>query len=182
MAEEQIKKRIDLPNEWSEDDLRQAFVLINNIIVERTRNNISSTGKRFPNYSKSYSQSLEFELAGKSRTDPNLTLTGNMLESIQLLEVGTGYIIIGYEAGTEENDKAVWAERENGEENKRGPARKFLGLQDFELEQVIAEINLTRADSAGQDGNDINSNLNDVNTIVQDQFINSIINNTKLGD
>ena len=62
-----------------------------------------------------------------------------MLDSLKIIETGKGFVTIGYDEGTPENDKATWAERTDN-----GPARKFLGVQDTELEQIIAEVNLER--------------------------------------
>lgn len=139
MSEPQKKKRINLPSGLDETDRLKAGRLIIDRILERTANNISSEGKRFPNYSKSYSESLEFKIAGKSQNNPNLRLSGDTLDSLQILENGKGFITIGYKEGTAENDKAVWAERTDN-----GPARKFLGIQDSELELIIAQVNAER--------------------------------------
>lgn len=139
MSEPQKKKRFNLPSDFDSTDRDKAASLIIEKIVQRTTNNIDSEGKRFKNYSEAYSSSLEFKIANKSKNDPNLTLTGDMLNSIQVIDTGPGFITLGYNEGTPENDKATWAERSDN-----GPARKFLGLTDKELEQVIAEVKTDR--------------------------------------
>jgi len=139
MAEPQKKKRINIPIDLDETDRLKVGRLVIDRILERTSKNISSDGNRFPNYSDAYAKSLEFKIAGKSKNDPNLRLTGDMLDSLKIIETGKGFVTIGYDEGTPENDKATWAERTDN-----GPARKFLGVQDTELEQIIAEVNLER--------------------------------------
>lgn len=139
MSEPQKKKRITLPDDFDSTDRTKAAQLIIETIVQRTMSNLDSNGKKFPNYSDEYANSLEFKIAGKSKTDPNLTLTGDMLNSIQVLESGNGYITIGYNQGTPENDKAVWAERSDN-----GPVRAFLNVQDKELETIVAEVRTDR--------------------------------------
>lgn len=139
MSEPQKKKRINLPKNLDETDRLKVGRLAIETIKERTANNTDYTGKRFPNYSESYASSLEFKIAGKSKTDPDLRLSGDMLDSLQIIENGPGYVTIGYNPGTAENDKATWAERTDN-----GPARKFLGVQDSELELIIAQVNAER--------------------------------------
>lgn len=139
MSEPQKKKRIQLPPDFDSTDRVQAAQLIIDTIVTRTMNNIDSNGKRFKNYSESYANSLEFKIAGKSKNDPNLTLSGDMLNSIQLLEQGPGFITLGFNEGTPENDKAVWAERSDN-----GPVRAFLNVQESELQTIIAQVRTDR--------------------------------------
>lgn len=139
MGEPQKKKRIDLPKDFDETDRTLAAQLIIEQIVERTADNRDVNGKRFPNYSSSYANSLDFKIAGKSKGDPNLRLSGDMLDSIQLLDNKPGYITIGYNEGTPENDKAAWAETTDN-----GVARRFLGVSDSELEIIVAKVKTDR--------------------------------------
>jgi hypothetical protein len=139
MSEPQKKKRFNLPRDFDNTDRSKAASLIIDRIVQRTTNNLDSDGKRFKNYSEAYAESLEFKIAGKSKNDPNLTLSGDMLNSIQVIESNPGYVTLGYNEGTPENDKATWAERSDN-----GPARKFLGLTEKELDQIVSEIRTDR--------------------------------------
>lgn len=139
MAEPQKKKRINLPKDFDSTDRARAAELLVTKIIERTNKNIDAEGKRFKNYSSSYANSLDFKIAGKSQNDPNLQLSGDMLNSIQLIESASGYITLGFNEGTPENDKAVWAERSDN-----GPVRKFLDVRPNELAQVIAAVRIER--------------------------------------
>jgi hypothetical protein len=134
MSEPQKSKRIKLPSNLSDNAKRRVGEKVIDFIKNRTLENIDINGKRFANYSESYSKSPEFILAGKSKTDPNLRLSGVMMEELDILEVGNSHITIGYVEGTDSNNKAVWAERSDN-----GPARTFLGILDNHLEPIIKE-------------------------------------------
>lgn len=66
-------------------------------IRERTqRKRIDRNGKAFRKYSKAYSESLEFKAAGKAKGEPNLTLTGDMLGLMDIVDQGRDFITIGF--------------------------------------------------------------------------------------
>lgn len=56
-------------------------------------------------YSKSYSKSLDFIAAGKSKSDVNMSLSGDMMASIDIIKIDGGKVTIGIEA----EDQAVKA-------------------------------------------------------------------------
>jgi hypothetical protein len=135
MSEVQQKVRIEIPNDLDSTDRLKLGRAVVNHILERTANNTDVNGKRFANYSKAYANSLEFKIAGKSKNDPNLRLQGDMLDSLGILEHGPGYVTVGYSAGSQENNKAAWAAASDN-----GPSRRFLGIQEADLEILIADI------------------------------------------
>ena len=111
-------------------------------IKERTRRGEGIGGRSFTGpdgnnrYSESYVSSAEFNAAGKSRSgNVNLTLTGDMLDSLEVIDVTlAGRIVIGFEdvgADGGENDKSVWM-REKG--------YNFLGLSDEELNNIVSQF------------------------------------------
>lgn len=151
MSEPRKDKRFNLPRDFDESDRARAAALIKQRIVERTLDSIDVNGRRFANYSDSYAESFEFKLAGKSKNEPNLVLSGDMLNSIQTLESSTGYVILGFYEGTAENDKATWAERSDN-----GPSRKFLGLKESELELIIAEVRLDKNSLTNEEDPSVN--------------------------
>lgn len=86
-------------------------------------------------YSKSYQSTLEFELYGKSASDVNMTLTGDMLTSINTLDVDGSKVIVGIEG--EQAPKAHGhMTGKNGEVPKM--KREFFGLTRSEFKEVIA--------------------------------------------
>lgn len=100
-------------------------------IRDRTRNGKGIGGKSLGKYSKAYTKHRDFKTADKEPGPVNLTLTGDMLDSIKPLDLFTaGRIVIGLQEGPEA-DKSVWVEEKGYE---------FLGLTDSELEQVLADF------------------------------------------
>lgn len=135
--EPQKKKRIIIPKDFDSASRKLLAKNVIDFIKERTDKSVDVDGKKFHPYSKSYVESDNFQIAGKSKGDVNLRLTNEMMESIELLEDGPGYITIGFEEGTDANNKAVWNERSDN-----GPSRKFVGINDKDLEKVIASTRL----------------------------------------
>lgn len=83
-------------------------------------------------YSQSYIDSADFSIAGKSRTKINLTLTGDMLDSMEVIDITlAGRIVIGF-SDEGANDKSVWM-REKG--------YNFLGLTSEELGRIMSNFN-----------------------------------------
>lgn len=110
---------------------RRIGLEIISFIVDRTKNGEGIGGKQLKKkYSTSYAKTADFRTAGKSPKDVNLTLSGDMLDSIEVLETSTGRIKIGFKPGFE-NDKSVWVEQKG---------YTFLGLTDKELRQVLSDF------------------------------------------
>jgi hypothetical protein len=91
----------------------------------------------FPPYSKIYKQSLDYKIAGKSG-NVNLTLSGDMLIALDVLSHKKGSVVIGYEKGSEENDRAEGniLGSYGGSPNPRR-ARNFLGISDADLATIL---------------------------------------------
>lgn len=111
-------------------------------IRQRTEGNKNNAGKRFPNYSKAYEKSLDFKIAGKSQSDPNLKLTGDMLADLEVLSITGNKLLIGYKNGTESNAKADG--HQTGWQGERpNAARPFLGFESegekSKLKSIIRE-------------------------------------------
>ena len=104
-------------------------------IVERTQNkSLNKDGKKLAAYSKTYRESLDFELAGKTGK-VNLTMTGDMLAALDILEVQRRKATIGIDGETEESDRAHG--HITGANNL--PVRNFLGISNRALARIIAE-------------------------------------------
>lgn len=141
MAEPQQKVRLTVPDNFNESDRIQLGELVIEHILERTSQGLDKDNKSFTPYSKSYSGSRDFKTAGKSKSTVDLKLSGDMLASMSLLDHGTGYITVGYESGTEANDKADWAAASDN-----GPSRQFVGITDKSLELLVKQIAITKED------------------------------------
>jgi hypothetical protein len=100
------------------------------IINQRTSENRAWDGVRFKSYSKEYSESLEFQAAGKSKNDPNLKLTGDMLGLMDVIEEDKATITIGWKDVTE-------AQKAHGHiTGNVGVKRDFFGLNEKEIKRL----------------------------------------------
>ena len=95
----------------------------------------------FPGYSKAYTKSLDFRIAGKSSGNVDLTLSGDMLAAMDVLSSNKNKIRVGFDAGSEENDRAEGNQLGSyGGRPKARRARRFLGLTKSELEQLVDRV------------------------------------------
>lgn len=104
-------------------------------ILERTADNIDKNGKLFRHYSKSYAASDEFKAAKKRRSDPNLELTGSMLNSIRTKPLSRPQISM-FIVGKKNNQKAHG--HINGIPRGGGRVRRdFFGLPKKVEERIM---------------------------------------------
>jgi hypothetical protein len=114
-------------------------------IVDRTRDQqLDKNNKpwKTPTYSESYAKSLDFKAAGKQKGTVNLSLTGDMLDDLKVIEHGPGYIDIGYKpsysgAGKVEGNVIGSYGQPQGRPKL---ARNFLGIEKKELGYLLEEI------------------------------------------
>jgi hypothetical protein len=118
-------------------------------IIERTRRGLGKDARpwkgRASQYSDSYKKSLEFKIGGKSPGKVDLTLSSEMLDSIDLKSQGIGSITIGVDesqgAKAEGNIKGTYGKKSP----IRGKARNFFELSQRELREILADYPITRA-------------------------------------
>lgn len=134
MANVQQKITLSVPNSFNDSQREETARLVINKILERTAKGIDLNGSAFAKYSQSYKDSLDFNIANKT-SKVNLKLSGEMLSDLELLGHNQGFIVIGFEAGSDENDKAKWAA-----DIGNGPSRKFLGISPRDFDSVISEV------------------------------------------
>lgn len=107
-------------------------------IVRRTRElNIDKKGKSLGTYSKEYKKSLVFQIYKEGQRKVDLTLTGEMLESLR--NNATAYTIVIDLEG--ENNRGKAQGHITGKYGKTGRAnpRDFLGLPDKEVDKIFTE-------------------------------------------
>ena len=111
-------------------------------IVARTDKGIDVDGEKFVGYSKAYQDSLNFKIAGKSKGNVNLQLSGDMLAALQVLKQDGNKLTIGFERGTEENAIADGNIRGTYGQQKANSfkSRDFLGISDTELVKIVKTI------------------------------------------
>jgi hypothetical protein len=112
-------------------DRRDIALAIISFIKDRTAEGKGVGGKSFGSYAKNYVRHVDFEIAGKSPGKVDLNLTGEMLGSIQILDITiAGRVVIGILEGAEA-DKAQWM-AEKGYD--------FLGVSEDELELILSDF------------------------------------------
>lgn len=103
-------------------------------MIERTQGGTSRFGKGFRKYSKQYIESDDFKAAGKSRT-PNMTLSGDMLGTIELDTEGGNTVVLGWD----DNEEAAKAHGHIVGANHL-PKRDFFGLTASDIQSVKSEF------------------------------------------
>ena len=129
MAEPKQDVIITIPGNISAADREVLGNEIARFIIERTRKGLDINNRPFKAYSESYKDSIDFDNAGKTNR-VNLTLTGEMLNTVELLSHGLGFVKIGFD-DSESNDKASF-NRQNG--------RDFLGINQKDLNLLISKF------------------------------------------
>lgn len=136
----QQKISLPIPPKTTKDEKIAIADAVIEFIRERTESGKDKNGKKFPAYSKEYVKSLDFKIAGKSKGNVNLTLSGDMLAALKLLSVKEDKIIIGYEAGSDENDRAEGNILGSyGGDPKQSKARDFLGINPKVYTDIVAQ-------------------------------------------
>lgn len=112
-------------------------------IIKDGPKSLATARVNFTPYSKTYIESLDFKIAGKSKGDINLTLSGDMLGALDYLSDKStkGKIVIGYENGSKENgiaDGNIRGTYGHSQPIKKG--RDFLGLTKQELSSILKKF------------------------------------------
>jgi hypothetical protein len=81
-------------------------------------------------YSKSYSKSLDFKAAGKSKNNVNMQLTGDMLGLLDIKKQSGNEITIGWKDSSQ-NPKAY-----NHQTGDTVPRRPFFGVSQSDLKEI----------------------------------------------
>lgn len=103
-------------------------------IKERTDAGNKLGGGKFKKYSKEYIDSLGFKAHGKDKNDVNLRLTGDMLETMDIIAQSRNIVKLGWRDETQ-NAKAF-----NHQTGDTVPARPFFGLSNSEIKALKSEF------------------------------------------
>lgn len=101
------------------------------------REGIVDSYVKFKKYSKSYINSLDFKNAGKSAGSVDLTLSGDLLQSLDVVKDSPSEIVLGFP--DDQNGKADGNIRGTYGKEKPNPdkARNFLGLTQSDFNKII---------------------------------------------
>jgi hypothetical protein len=107
-------------------------------IKDRTAQGLGIGRQVLGKYSQNYKDTREFQIAKSGESKVNLTLTGDMLNSIEILDASiAGRIEIGIDGGFEA-DKAEWVQEKG---------YNFLGVTEAELSDIVSEYQATDEDA-----------------------------------
>jgi len=137
MAQQKVK--ITIPKGYSPQEREALSLEIIDQIVERTKSGKDKNNKNFTGYSEGYKDSFDFKLSGKSKGKVNLSLSGEMLGALTLLNHSSGSVTIGYTKDDGfNNDKAEGNIKGTYGKKKPipGKARDFLGISSSELKNI----------------------------------------------
>lgn len=107
-------------------------------MIDRTQSGKNKNNDPFPSYSKSYKESKEFQIAGKS-SKVNLSLSEEMLNSIKLLSHSDGELTVGFDKNDSRNNGVAEGNIKGTYGNKsplRGKKRDFLGITASDKKEI----------------------------------------------
>jgi hypothetical protein len=139
LTQTEVSQTIDLSKLFGESiskakfkPIREAFgQAVIDLMKERTERGVDIKGKPFKAYSPQYVKSLDFAAAGKSKNKINMTLSGDMLGLLDVVENKKSEIKIGWGSDETENAKAY-----NHNEGDTLPKRAFFGVTEKELQKL----------------------------------------------
>lgn len=132
------RTRIAIPEDLGPDERIEVASEVIGFIKEKaqqeSRGYNPETGRlrRFAPYSKEYAER-------KGQTKVDLTLDDKMLRAMRLLSHKRGSLLIGFENGTTENDKAEGNQLGTYGQSSPipGKARPFLGITGADLKRIL---------------------------------------------
>lgn len=131
--------RVEIPKDYKPVERVAIAQEIIEHIINRSQKGFDVNNDPFPTYTKEYKDSKNFKIAGKG-SKPNLTLSGEMLNNIELISHKSGSMLIGFDRGDSElNGKAEGNQigsygKKSGDPDK---AREFLGISEDDLDDIL---------------------------------------------
>ncbi len=135
--------RINIPKGYTPTE---RVAIANEIIefsIKRSKSGKDVNGDNFPKYTKEYINSKNFKIANKSSGNVDLELSGEMLNSQELISHQNGSLLIGYDRGDSDLNGKVEGNRigSYGKKNANPEdARDFLGISDSDLEKILKKF------------------------------------------
>lgn len=124
---------------FSVEEREAIAVEVIDLIKERTQSGKDKNGRAFAPYSKAYKDSAAFSIAGKS-SKVDLTLTGDMLDSMEIISNRAGKVTVGYGKDNANQGKAEGNILGTyGQSSKTAAARDFLGISQKDLQAILSK-------------------------------------------
>lgn len=142
-------RKINISRKYSDQEREAIAFEIISYIQKRTKAGKGKDNQKWKppadKYSKEYENSLDFRNAGKRKGQKvDLTATGDMLDSIDLLSSAPGQLTIGIKESDPDHSKAEGNIK--GSYGKRtgskAKARDFLALSQSEVEKILRKFPL----------------------------------------
>lgn len=125
------RTRIKIPEDLDSQERVELASDILLFIKDRTQSGRNRANRKFPPYSKEYFKSGTVDL----------TLSEDMLNDMRLLSHNRGSLLIGYENGTQSNDKAEGNQTGSyGRSPNPKKARPFLGITKKDLDVLVRAV------------------------------------------
>ena len=132
MAAKWQRMKIAIPPKYKPADREVIAQEIIDYIVDRTLQGVDKKGKEFKPLSPEYkAKNKALGAGGKA----DLKLSGDMLGALDLISDKSGQLLIGFENGTEENDKA-----DGHITGNVGVKRDFFGITQKKVKEIIKEL------------------------------------------
>lgn len=148
MARDTSRFTVSISNKYKPKERRAIASDIINYIIERSGSGIDKDDKAFASgYSKGYAESVPGKAAGKaSGQTPDLRLTGEMLESIEVVSSKNSELVIGYKKS---GNKQLLKKAEGNilgtygtQSPIKGKARDFMGISNTALSDILKKYPL----------------------------------------
>src|SRR3990167_434655 len=132
------KIRIEIPEEIGPYEREAIASEMVDLMVSKAKEGVGirwegerARPRKFPAYTERYEKF-------KGQKNVDLTLSGEMLDALQVLSHKKGSILIGFENGSQENDKAEGnITGSYGKSPNPRRARNFLGLTASEIRSIV---------------------------------------------
>lgn len=148
MANKWTSRKINISKRYNEQEREAIAFEIISYIQERTRDGRGKDGKKWESpadkYTSAYRKSLDFKNAKGGQTKVDLTLSGDMLDSIDLLEDQSGQLTIGISDSDPDQPKAEGNIRGSygKPQGKKSKARDFLAISKDEVNDILKNFPL----------------------------------------
>ena len=136
--------RITLDPALQERDRLILGDLIVNAIKNRTAEGKDIDGNNFKSYDRDYLENLRDD--GIEKQTPNLQITGDMLNGLEIIDQGTGFLVIGI--GRDNRLALLKAGWQQGG-NPKIPSRPFMGFPDAKITELQDFILTATPETAG---------------------------------
>lgn len=127
---------ISLPQNLNSSQREAIGLDIIEFIVDRTKNGLDINNQPFAPYKKSYKETFEYKIGHGANSTVNLTLTGELLGTINIISHGVGFVKLGFNDKQAEK-KAEWIQSPTGQKFGKQSPRKFFGISEKDLNKII---------------------------------------------